>query len=145
MPPSKGFKMRRTICVVAGKSGGHIIPGLSYAQKMLKSDPDQDLLFFSTHSPLDKKLLQGNKLVTDYVPLTLGNIPYKKFYKFPLFFAQLGYSFIKSFFGCSKNALLLLLAWVATYQYLYALLRVCYVSELNCLNSILHQEKQLLF
>ena len=103
MPPSKGFKMRRTICVVAGKSGGHIIPGLSYAQKMLKSDPDQDLLFFSTHSPLDKKLLQGNKLVTDYVPLTLGNIPYKKFYKFPLFFAQLGYSFIKSFFWLLKK------------------------------------------
>jgi UDP-N-acetylglucosamine--N-acetylmuramyl-(pentapeptide) pyrophosphoryl-undecaprenol N-acetylglucosamine transferase len=101
--PSKGFKMKRSICVVAGKSGGHIIPGLSYAQKILKTDPEQDLLFFSTHSQLDKDLLKGNPLVTHHVPLTLGNIPYKKWYKFPLFFFQFTVSFFKSFFWLFKK------------------------------------------
>ncbi|MCF7900418.1 UDP-N-acetylglucosamine--N-acetylmuramyl-(pentapeptide) pyrophosphoryl-undecaprenol N-acetylglucosamine transferase [Candidatus Babeliales bacterium] len=95
--------MKKTICCVAGKSGGHIIPGLNYMQQILKNSPDHDILFFTTSSPLDKNLLENSKIVTHHVPLHLDNIPYKKLYKVPLFMLQLGFSFIKSFFWLLKK------------------------------------------
>lgn len=95
--------MKKTICCVAGKSGGHIIPGLSYLEKILAQDPDQDVLFFSSNSLLDKNILKNNPLVTHHVPLALENIPYKKFYKIPFFLVQLSFSFFKSLFWLIKT------------------------------------------
>ena len=103
MPLPKGLKVKKAICVVAGKSGGHIIPGLNYAQNILHQHHEQDLLFFSTHNKLDADLLKNNKLVTHHVPLHLENIPYKKLYRLPLFGLQLISSFFKSLFWLIKK------------------------------------------
>lgn len=86
------------IAFVAGKSGGHIIPALTYAQRYKKENANTHILFFSTHSPLDKKLLQNNPHVHYHINLTLENVPYKKIIRYPLFAYNLLVSFIKSIF-----------------------------------------------
>lgn len=60
-----------TICCVAGKSGGHIIPCLT----IIKNNHNQEhknVLFFSSNTPLDKTILSDNKLVTWHVMLPLS-------------------------------------------------------------------------
>ncbi len=84
--------MKRTICCVAGKSGGHIIPCLNQALTRIKQDPEQQVLFFSTTSTLDRQIAQNYSCITQHVPLALQNIPYKRWWRFPLFV----WSFISS-------------------------------------------------
>ena len=80
--------MSRIICYVAGKSGGHIIPALTHAQKSKEDSPDVKVLFFSTDSPLDRSLLEKHPLVDQYQPLTLANVPRKNILAWPRFVAQ---------------------------------------------------------
>ncbi len=87
------MKKNNTICFVAGRSGGHIIPALTLAKKHKQKHKDASILFFSTHTELDKKITK-NKIITWYKPLKLGNIPYKKLYLWPQFF----FHFFKAFF-----------------------------------------------
>lgn len=60
------------LCLVAGKSGGHIIPCLSIAQHWKTEHQDSSIIFFSTNSTLDKQIISNNKLVDIHVPLTFG-------------------------------------------------------------------------
>lgn len=61
----------RTICCVAGKSGGHIIPCLTVIQHT--TNTPQNILFFSANTPLDKTILSENPLVTKHVMLPLSS------------------------------------------------------------------------
>lgn len=90
--------MSSTICVVAGKSGGHIVPGLTIAQQKQADNPDLRIIFFSTHSSLDKKIID-NAAVKNLVhySLPLSSIPYRKPWKVPLFF----YSFMYALMICT--------------------------------------------
>jgi len=97
------MKRKKTVCFVAGKSGGHIIPALTLAQKLVEKDKNTHILFFSTDSPIDKKILQNNKIVHRHVALVLQNVPYKKLLRFPIFLAHMLYATIKSFFIFLKN------------------------------------------
>ena len=81
--------MSAMICYVAGKSGGHIIPALTHAQQVKSQQPDLKVLFFSTDSPLDRSLLEHNKLIDIYQPLTLANVPRKNLLAWPTFLLQL--------------------------------------------------------
>lgn len=85
---------RKTICYVAGKSGGHIIPCLTRAQQLIKRYPLFTTLFFTTNSELDRAIIKDKKEVTDFVLLSLGNFPYKKIIRYPAFIGQ----FIRAFF-----------------------------------------------
>lgn len=48
-------KTPKSICYVAGKSGGHIIPALTLARQYQEHHASARILFFSTADALDKK------------------------------------------------------------------------------------------
>lgn len=84
-----------TLCIVAGKSGGHIVPGLTIAQQKQKDNPDLRIIFFSTDSPLDKKIIVKASLKNmQHHTLPLAAIPYRKPWKFPLFFYSCLYALL---------------------------------------------------
>ena len=66
------------VCFVAGKSGGHLIPALTIAQKIHEQDKYANILFFTTNSKLDQKIVQSNTFIRKWIPIPLGNIPNKK-------------------------------------------------------------------
>jgi len=61
------------IAFVAGKSGGHIIPGLTLAHDYLEKNNVGTIVFFTTHSALDKKIMQEAPAGTKHIPLSLDN------------------------------------------------------------------------
>ena len=65
-------RQHRTICCVAGKSGGHIIPCLTLAQQDQTTHGTSRILFFSSNTPLDKKILADNKAVNWHIMLPLS-------------------------------------------------------------------------
>lgn len=92
------MKKEKTICFVAGKSGGHIIPALTLAQKAREKHEQTHILFFSTASSLDKKITEATSTINQHISLALENVPYKRPWRFPIFFWQL----IRSFFSALK-------------------------------------------
>lgn len=86
-----------TIAYVAGKSGGHIIPALTLAQHYCAEHPSAKIIFFSTNSNLDKKLLENYSEI-HHIPLWLDNIPRKNIVRYPLFLHCLIVCFLKSFY-----------------------------------------------
>lgn len=60
---------RSYIACVAGKSGGHIIPCLTYARTIKSAD--QGIIFFSNNTPLDYALLQHQPDVIFHAPMEL--------------------------------------------------------------------------
>jgi UDP-N-acetylglucosamine--N-acetylmuramyl-(pentapeptide) pyrophosphoryl-undecaprenol N-acetylglucosamine transferase len=62
----------RTICCVAGKSGGHIIPCLTLAKQDQTTHGTSRILFFSSNTPLDKKILAENEAVNWHIILALS-------------------------------------------------------------------------
>lgn len=63
----------KTICCVAGKSGGHIIPCLTIVQNNQINNAPANILFFSANTPLDKTILTTNKMVSWHVMLPLSS------------------------------------------------------------------------
>ena len=63
----------QTICYVAGKSGGHIIPCLTIAQDNKPHNTITNILFFSANTPLDKTILAQNSTVNVHVMLPLSS------------------------------------------------------------------------
>ena len=94
--------IKKSICCVAGKSGGHIIPCLQFAKKQCVHF-DTPLLFISTTAALDKKIVAQFPEITNHLELALRNIPYREWWKLPLF----AFSFIqviwKSFWYLKKH------------------------------------------
>lgn len=65
------MKNKQTVCYVAGKSGGHIIPCLTLAHEEKPEHPETQILFFSTNSKLDKDIISASSDVTKHVTLPL--------------------------------------------------------------------------
>ena len=86
-------KSEHHICFVAGKSGGHIIPALTLAERLCTENPNTRILFFSTDAILDQKIIGENKLIERHVRLPIGSSPVK-----PSNYLFIGYAFVKSFF-----------------------------------------------
>lgn len=74
-----------TLCFVAGKSGGHILPCLAQAHEYIGQNPHNRVLFFTTTAPLDKKLLADQPAAIKVIYMPLGQFPYKKFWRYPRF------------------------------------------------------------
>ncbi len=87
---------KKIICCVAGRSGGHIIPCLTIAQRMLRSQ-DDSIMFFSTSTELDAEILKNYPTIQQQASLNMMNVPYKNLWKFPLFLGQFIVSFFKTF------------------------------------------------
>ena len=85
---------KKYICVVAGKSGGHIIPAATLCQKFLKDNPDFNVLFFSTNSKLDSEIISKYNFVSNHIKLEINGLSKNpiKLIKFNLII-----SFFKSF------------------------------------------------
>lgn len=95
--------MKKIICFVAGHSGGHIIPCLIQANKELQEDKNNQILFFSTNSELDNKIIKNYNFISYHITLSVTNIPdYRKVYKLLKFTYNLFNSFIKSFLMLRK-------------------------------------------
>ena len=86
---------KKIIACVAGRSGGHIIPCLTIAQRSLQAG--DEILFFSSNAPLDDEILKNYPEITHKKTLTLINVPYKQILKMPFFALQCFTSFFKSF------------------------------------------------
>ena len=67
------MKSPQTVCYVAGKSGGHIIPCLTLAHEEKQESSETRILFFSTNRKLDKEIIKASPDVTTHVTLPLGN------------------------------------------------------------------------
>jgi UDP-N-acetylglucosamine--N-acetylmuramyl-(pentapeptide) pyrophosphoryl-undecaprenol N-acetylglucosamine transferase len=90
--------MKKTICFVAGHSGGHILPSLTHAKNLVDTGEVTDIIFFSTNAALDKKIISRNSLVAKLVSLSVSGIPYGRKILLPLFFAQCLLSFFQSLY-----------------------------------------------
>ena len=66
------------ICLVAGKSAGHILPALTIGQKIKTLDPKAKILFFSNQSPLDYQILNNHPILDQHLALRLIPFPYNK-------------------------------------------------------------------
>lgn len=84
----------KTIAFVAGRSGGHVIPCATIAQKY--KNIGFKTVFFATNTKLDKQILDAYSYLDKIYYLDLDNIPRKKLHKIPSFIYQLISSFLKS-------------------------------------------------
>jgi len=66
-----------TICFVAGKSGGHIIPCLTRAEQHKQQYPDDTIIFFSTTNVLDQSLLKNHPAIDHWIQLKIGRYSYQ--------------------------------------------------------------------
>jgi UDP-N-acetylglucosamine--N-acetylmuramyl-(pentapeptide) pyrophosphoryl-undecaprenol N-acetylglucosamine transferase len=78
------MKKLQTVCYIAGKSGGHIIPCLTLAHEKKMEHPETRILFFSTNEPLDKEIVSASPDVTTHITLPLQNISPKSILHIPI-------------------------------------------------------------
>ena len=88
----------KTICYVAGKSGGHIIPCLTLAHHE-NTQEKKNILFFSSDTALDKAILSQNNTIAWHVMLPLST----RAGSYIKTFFKACYSFIISFFYLLKH------------------------------------------
>lgn len=93
----------KKICFVAAKSGGHIIPCLTLAAQYKTSHPTIKIMFISARNKLDHQLTHNHPAIDKNLYIKLNNVPYKKFYKLPIFFSQLCWATLKTFFAFLDN------------------------------------------
>jgi len=86
------------LCFVAGKSGGHLLPCITQAEKILKTDPTSQVHLFSSGSDLDNKIMEKHSTIQHFVPYIIDSIPYQKPWLFPYFIYSMGAYFINSIY-----------------------------------------------
>ncbi|HEV2601131.1 MAG TPA: UDP-N-acetylglucosamine--N-acetylmuramyl-(pentapeptide) pyrophosphoryl-undecaprenol N-acetylglucosamine transferase [Candidatus Babeliales bacterium] len=96
------MNQNQTICFVAGRSGGHIIPALTLAHAHKKEYPTSRVLFFSTNTPLDTAIISADNSVDTYYQLPMDNIP-KRWYRIPKYLYHATRSFFTSFYQLYKH------------------------------------------
>lgn len=84
------------IAIVAARSGGHIIPGLTLAQQYCKTNADSEITIFTTQHPFDKKIILQHGSTLHAVFLPLDNVP-SRLWHWPKFMVHFVYSFFASF------------------------------------------------
>jgi UDP-N-acetylglucosamine--N-acetylmuramyl-(pentapeptide) pyrophosphoryl-undecaprenol N-acetylglucosamine transferase len=99
-----GYDMKEPniLCLVAGGSGGHILPALLLGKKWLQENPTGKVIFFGGNKNIDKKIIEQNDFLSKIVYLNLIGFPGKKIWLYPKFLIQLIFTFIKSFYYLIK-------------------------------------------
>lgn len=87
---------KKFVCFVAGKSGGHLLPCLTTAKKIVEQHPTTNILFFTTQTKLDQALLGQYKFIQEHYTLPLTALSNKKFFSYVTFIATGIYSFFMS-------------------------------------------------
>lgn len=85
-----------TICFVAGKSGGHLLPCITQAKKIYEQNPQAKLYVFTSGSDLDKTILKKHTHIQEYCPTSLDNPPYGQPWLLPWFTIKTCWYFCKS-------------------------------------------------
>lgn len=101
--------MATKIWFVAGVSGGHIIPCLTLAQQQKKQNSTLSVCFFSTNTPTDKAILEGNDSIDLHVTLPLKRVP-RSLMQYPRFILQFFISFFKSLYYMTRHRPTLLIS-----------------------------------
>lgn len=91
-----------SICFVAGKSGGHLLPCITKAQQIKAEHPTAQLYIFSTGSDLDNKIINKHKYLQHYVPAKLWDVPYQQPWLLPFFACNVAWYFCKSLYELWK-------------------------------------------
>lgn len=91
--------MKPILCV-AGRSGGHIIPCLTYAESIKK--PEQQLVIVTSRGKLDATIAQNFESIKEHLTLPLENVP-RSLVRFPLFLFQLIRSTFSSLYYLIKH------------------------------------------
>lgn len=84
-----------THCFVAGVSGGHILPALNLAHDLHQQSPNARIIMITTHGDLDAKVV-AQQTTLEHHALRLRAVPYRQWYKLPLFAYQMFTSFIQT-------------------------------------------------
>jgi len=87
-----------TICFVAGKSGGHLIPCLTKAYEIQKQHPQAELYLFSSGSELDHSIMNKNQNIKHIIPTKIDNPPYHKPWLLPWFACKTTWYYFKSLY-----------------------------------------------
>lgn len=87
---------KKYICFVAGKSGGHLLPCLTAAKKIIDHDATKEILFFSTKGKLDNQLLQRYPFIQQQCALPLSSLSRKNIISLIRFIITFFYSFFIS-------------------------------------------------
>jgi UDP-N-acetylglucosamine--N-acetylmuramyl-(pentapeptide) pyrophosphoryl-undecaprenol N-acetylglucosamine transferase len=87
------------ICLVAGGSGGHIIPALTLGKRWLKANPGGRVDFICSNKKLDREILEKSGAQLDMI-VSLGApvFPGKRFWLYPKMFMSLVFCMIRAFF-----------------------------------------------
>ncbi len=85
-----------TICFVAGKSGGHLLPCITHAKTIFNQNPQAQLYIFTSGSDLDKTILKKHTYLHEYTATTLENPPYQQPWLLPWFGVKTFWSFCKT-------------------------------------------------
>lgn len=88
---------KSTICFVAGRSGGHIIPAFTLAEQEKIKDQTKRILLFTTSTKLDYEIIAQSSAIDQHYALALENLPYKNPLRWPLFAYQMLRATISSF------------------------------------------------
>ena len=91
--------LKKSICAVGGRSGGHLIPCIHYVAQKKLNDPsiDTTLLLYAP-TPLTTSLVNRGTSITHPIPLTIGQVPYRQWYLFPWWALTICYAFFKSIY-----------------------------------------------
>ena len=85
----------KSLCFVAGRSGGHIIPALTLAHQAQQTLGTR-CIFISTKTSLDQSILRTAPWIARHEMINLPNIPYNPF-KLLLFIPQFFWACIQAF------------------------------------------------
>lgn len=93
---------KENLCIVAGGSGGHILPALVLAKQWKEQNKDKKVLFFGNKKKLDQTILRDNEFLDTAKFFKLINFPGKKLWFLPKFSFQFLNSFFKSLYFLRK-------------------------------------------
>lgn len=100
-------KRKKRLCIVASGSGGHITPALCLGDKWHNqhalSGHMCDILFFSSTKKLDKAILDVHETSLTIKSCSLINLPGKRLWLYPIFFAQFVFVFFKSLLTLART------------------------------------------
>lgn len=93
----------KNICIVAGGSGGHIIPALVIGKNWKKKNPGQEIIFFSNKRNLDQSIVKEENEINKLILLKVENLPGKKIWLYPIFIFTFITAFFKSLYFLHKK------------------------------------------
>lgn len=88
---------KNKLAIVAGGSGGHILPALNIAKKWKNSNKESQILLFKSQRKIDSEIIANKDFIDKSIKLWIDKVPIKKT-KIPILFLQLLYTFLHSFF-----------------------------------------------